>query len=185
MSARPLRVLHVAHTTELGLQTSAYHARMQAGRGWDVAIACSTDRGLDTWAGRIGVRHIPWEASREPGPATAGEVARLARIVRAFDPDLVHLHSSKAGLAGRLVLRGRRPTVFQPHAWSFHAVSGPVERAALAWERWGARWAHAVVCVSRAERDRGARAGIRARYRVVASAIDVESLPVATEEARA
>ncbi len=179
-----LRVLHVSHTTEGGLRTSTYHAGMQAERGWTVAIACSTDRGLDTWAGRIGAEHIPWEAKREPGAATAGEIRRLAAIVRRFDPEVVHLHSSKAGLAGRLVVRGRRPTIFQPHAWSFHAVDGAVERAALSWERWAARWAHAIVCVSHDERDRGRRAGIRARYRVVPSAIDVRSLPLATDEDR-
>ena len=65
---KPFRVLHVSHTTEGGLRTPTYHARMQAERGWEVAMACSTDRGLDTWDGRTGVRHIPWEASREPGP---------------------------------------------------------------------------------------------------------------------
>jgi hypothetical protein len=45
-------------------------------------------------------------------------------VVEEVRPDLVHAHSAKAGLAGRLAVRGRIPTVFQPHAWSFEAVGG-------------------------------------------------------------
>ncbi|NEA48622.1 glycosyltransferase, partial [Streptomyces sp. SID10815] len=67
-------------------------------------------------------------------------------------PDLVHAHSAKAGLAGRLAVRGRIPTVFQPHAWSFEAVGGATAALALRWERWGTRWAARTVCVSEAER---------------------------------
>jgi glycosyltransferase involved in cell wall biosynthesis len=112
-------------------------------------------------------------------------VRRLARAIGRFDPDLVHLHSAKAGLAGRIALRGRRPTVYQPHAWSFDAVSGPVRAAALAWERVAARWAHVLLCVSESERQRGASHGIRGRWRVIENGVDLEAFPVADDPARA
>jgi glycosyltransferase involved in cell wall biosynthesis len=114
------------------------------------------------------------------------EVARLRRVLRAFDPDLVHLHSSKAGLAGRLALRGRVPTVFQPHAWSFAAVTGPVRAASLAWERLAVRWADVVVCVSEAECADGRAAGVDARYAVVENGVDLAAFaPSSRGEARA
>ena len=47
------------------------------------------------------------------GAALCGRYGGGLRSVR---PDVVHLHSSKAGLAGRLAIRGGVPTVFQPHA---------------------------------------------------------------------
>jgi glycosyltransferase involved in cell wall biosynthesis len=97
-------------------------------------------------------------------------------VLQELNPDLVHLHSSKAGLAGRLALRGRLPTVFQPHGWSFYALRGPMRRAALAWERLGARWAHVVLCVSETERERGEAARIRATWRVVSNGVDVREL---------
>ena len=93
----------------------------------------------------------------------------------------VHLHSSKAGLAGRLALRCRVPTLFQPHAWSFDAVDGLARRGALAWERWATRWAAAVVCVSAAERDSGIRLGVRARYEVVPNGVDLDKFAAADE----
>jgi glycosyltransferase involved in cell wall biosynthesis len=94
----------------------------------------------------------------------------------------VHLHSSKAGLCGRLALRGRLPTVFQPQAWSFHAAGGVVRWAAAAWERRGARWAHALVCASETERADGERAGIEAAWRVIYNGVDVEQLSAVGEE---
>ncbi|MCF2435668.1 glycosyltransferase [Streptomyces thinghirensis] len=83
------------------------------------------------------MRH--WPATRSPGPALVSEVRRLARVIEDVRPDLVHAHSAKAGLAARLAVRGRVPTVFQPHAWSFEAVGGAGAALALGWERWGVR----------------------------------------------
>jgi glycosyltransferase involved in cell wall biosynthesis len=127
---------------------------------------------------------MPWEATRGPRPAVLAETRRLLRIVEAYDPDLVHLHSSKAGLAGRLALRGRRPTIFQPHGWSFEAVTGLAQAGAVGWERLAARWTSALVCVSNGERRRGEEVGISARWRVVPNGVDLERFPAASEEDR-
>ncbi|MFF9667539.1 glycosyltransferase, partial [Streptomyces althioticus] len=94
-------------------------------------------------------------------------------IVRAAVPDVVHLHSAKAGLAGRLAVRGAVPTVFQPHAWSFAAVDGPMAAATLRWERFATRWAHRLLCVSVQERADGVAAGVHADWAVVPNGVDV------------
>ncbi len=97
----------------------------------------------------------------------------------------MHLHSAKAGLAGRLLLRGRVPTVFQPHAWSFEAVTGPVHAATLGWERAAARWTSLLVCVSAAERQTGLDQGIRAAAVVVPNGVDLTRLTPAGRPERA
>ncbi|MGP9801364.1 glycosyltransferase family 4 protein [Rheinheimera sp. NSM] len=44
----------------------------------------------------------------------------LKRAIREFKPDLVHLHSSKAGLLGRLACKATDvPCVFTAHGWAF------------------------------------------------------------------
>lgn len=44
----------------------------------------------------------------------------LKRIVKDIEPDVVHLHSSKAGVIGRIVLNCRKRKVFYtPHGYSF------------------------------------------------------------------
>jgi glycosyltransferase involved in cell wall biosynthesis len=115
---------------------------------------------------------VPWHARRSPGPGLPAEVAGAARAARESAADLVHLHSAKAGLAGRLALRGRVPTVFQPHAWSYEAATGPLRAASVRWERYAARWAHRVLCVSEAERASGLAHGIAARWHVVRNGVD-------------
>ncbi len=85
----------------------------------------------------------------------------------------MHAHSAKAGLAGRLAVRGRVPTVFQPHAWSFDAVQGREAALALTWERYAARWSTRTLCVSETERRAGEEAGIAAHWSVIRNGIDL------------
>lgn len=179
-------VLHVAQPTDAGVaRCAADFAADQAARGWDVVVACPPEGPLVDWLSAAGVRQRAWPATRAPGPASLRETRSLARIVAETDPDVVHLHSSKAGLAGRLALRGRRPTVFQPHAWSFDAVTGAVRAGTLRWERLAARWAHAVVCVSQAERAAGVAAGITAAWHVVPNGVDLDAFRPAGAEGSA
>jgi glycosyltransferase involved in cell wall biosynthesis len=169
-------ILHVSQPVEGGVCRAVGElVADQVERGWEVAVA-SPDGELVVAVAKLGATHLRWDAGRAPGPATALETLRLRRLVAARRPSLVHLHSSKAGLAGRLALRGRVPTIFQPHGWSFYALSGPLRRAAIFWERAGARWADAVLCVSETERQRGEAAGIRARWQVVPNGIDPREL---------
>ncbi|WP_229868202.1 glycosyltransferase, partial [Streptomyces chryseus] len=70
-------------------------------------------------------------------------------------------------------LRGRVPTVFQPHAWSFEAVRGREAALALAWERYAARWTSRTLCVSETERETGEVAGITARWSVIRNGVDL------------
>ncbi|HEU0129514.1 MAG TPA: glycosyltransferase, partial [Mycobacteriales bacterium] len=172
---RALRVLHVAQPTDAGVaRCVADFAGEQRAHGLDARVACPPAGPLTGWLRERRVPYAAWPATRSPGPTVAAETLRLRRVLRAFAPDLVHLHSSKAGLAGRLALRGAVPTVFQPHAWSFAAVTGPVHAASLAWERAAARWADTVVCVSDAERADGVAAGVRARrWDVVPNGVDL------------
>ncbi|MEU0943949.1 glycosyltransferase [Streptomyces canus] len=165
------RVLHLTQPVDGGVARVVTDlARAQLAAGLHVTVACP-DGPLAPAVRGLGadVRH--WHATRSPGPALMREVRRLGQVLEDVRPDLVHAHSAKAGLVGRLAVRGRIPTVFQPHAWSFEAVGGVTAALALRWERWGARWASRVVCVSAAERATGVRAGIGGRWTVVPNGI--------------
>ena len=44
----------------------------------------------------------------------------LRNVIRACAPDIIHLHSSKAGLIGRMVARSLKiPSIFTVHGWAF------------------------------------------------------------------
>lgn len=177
------RVLHVTQPVDGGVAGVVTElVRVQRTAGFDVTVACP-DSGLTRTLRELGadVRH--WPATRAPGRSLPVEVRRLARVLDEVRPEVLHAHSAKAGLAARLAVRGRIPTVFQPHAWSFEAVGGLTAAAALAWERWAARWAARVVCVSEAERARGVRAGVRAHWQVIPNGVDPRRFRPAADNA--
>jgi glycosyltransferase involved in cell wall biosynthesis len=157
----------------------AQYAAAQVEAGWQVTVACPAARPEDREPGTLahaatgaGAAVAHWAARRAPGRTVPAEARELSRLLRELQPELIHLHSSKAGLAGRLAVRGRIPVLFQPHAWSFEAVSGPVAAASLRWERYAARWSQRIVCVSEGERAAGLRAGILGRYVVIPNGVD-------------
>lgn len=170
---RRLTVAHVAQPVDGGVARVVTDlVRAQAAEGMRPVVLCPHGP-LAESAAAAGAEVRPWPAVREPSPLRLRrETARLAAALRELRPDLVHLHSAKAGLAGRLALRGTVPTVYQPHAWSFEAVGGVTAALALRWERYAARWADRVVCVSEDERRRGERAGVPARWAVIRNGID-------------
>jgi glycosyltransferase involved in cell wall biosynthesis len=181
-----LAVLHATQPTEEGVARAVLDlVADQVARGWRVAVASPPNAGFVAEVEARGAVHHAWPAGRAPGPVSAAEAVRLARILRNVAPDLLHLHSSKAGLAGRLAGRSRLATVFQPHAWSFEAVGGLQRRGAVAWERFAVRWTDVTVCVSEDERRRGVEAGVEGVFRVIANGVDLEMFQEASEDDRA
>ncbi|MFD5098978.1 glycosyltransferase [Streptomyces albidochromogenes] len=169
-----LTVFHLVQPVEGGVARVVTDlVRAQTSEGLRTVVACPQGGTLASDAAEAGARVHTWPAVRAPGPHLPGEVVTAARLVRQSRPHVVHAHSAKAGLAGRLALRGRVPTVFQPHAWSFEAVRGREAALALAWERYAARWASRTLCVSETERRTGEQAGIAARWSVIRNGVDL------------
>ncbi|MER5193436.1 glycosyltransferase [Streptomyces sp. NPDC002755] len=183
--ARP-RVLHLTQPVDGGVARVVTDlTRAQLAAGLHVTVACPAGR-LAGDLRSLGADVRQWAATRSPGRTLPGEVRRLVRLLDEVRPDLVHAHSAKAGLAGRLAVRGRIPTVFQPHAWSFEAVGGTTAVLALKWERLAARWTDRLVCVSEAERTTGLRARIGGQVSVIPNGIDLERFhPASVDTVRA
>ncbi|MBT2396497.1 glycosyltransferase [Streptomyces sp. ISL-100] len=169
-----LTVFHLVQPVEGGVARVVTDlVRAQTREGLRTVVACPPGGALATEAAEAGAYVHTWPAVRAPGPTLAGEVMTAARLIRQSRPHVVHAHSAKAGLAGRLAVRGRVPTVFQPHAWSFEAVQGREAALALKWEQYGTRWSSRTLCVSETERKTGEEAGIAARWSVIRNGIDL------------
>ncbi|WP_067831351.1 glycosyltransferase family 4 protein [Actinomadura kijaniata] len=193
MPERPpdLAVLHVSQPDHGGVAAYvAQAAHDQARRGWRVAVACPPDGPLAARLRELEVASFPWPARRSPGPHLLGEAWRLRRIIDRFDPRVVHLHSAKAGLAGRLPgVASGRGVVFQPHGWSWLAATGAQRSLSRWWERRSAARADTVVCVGSGELQEGRRAGVHGTFHLVRNGVDLRRFrpcpPEGRREARA
>jgi len=145
--------------------------REQVESGWDVVVASPPGRLADLVEATEAQWH-QWDARREPGPSVLSEALRLQQLVRGVKPDLLHLHSAKAGLVGRLVVRGRLPTIYTPHAWSWLAVTGGVRSAAQQWEKAAGRWCDVTICLSHQEQVEAAAVGVGCVTRLIPNTVD-------------
>jgi glycosyltransferase involved in cell wall biosynthesis len=79
----------------------------------------------------------------------------LAAAVREFAPDIMSVHTAKAGWIGRAVAaRLGIPSVYTPHGWPIGDRMGPRAGVLFEWaERVASHWTSAIVCVCEGERN--------------------------------
>jgi len=86
----------------------------------------------------------------------------LKSIISSWKPDLVHAHSSKAGILGRLAAKRLSiPCVFTAHGWAFTEGVSSSRRLLYRWiERGFAYYATKIITVSRYDRDLALRSNV-------------------------
>ncbi len=178
---RALRVLHLTQASAPGGIQRLFRelVPLQVERGLIVGVACPATNGLDPVVRRAGAAGYEWPATRAISPTSfRREFRRVRRVIADFQPDVVHMHSSKAGLIGRLAYRG--PAIFQPQAWSFHHVPALARPLIEGWERLGQRLVTTTVCSSYDEQVEGAEHGVTQVSAVIENGISLDDFPVQT-----
>jgi len=182
---KPLRVMHTITMLELGgAQRNTLDTVTSLDRGeFAVALACADEGSLLPEARALAdadlfeLRHL----RREVRPlADIRALFELRRAIRSFRPEIVHTHSSKAGILGRLAARHERvPVVIHSiHGFGFGPHQPlPVRLAFLAAERLASRWTTAFVAVSQRNLEDGVRLGLfpASRARVIRSGVELAS----------
>jgi glycosyltransferase involved in cell wall biosynthesis len=150
------RILYLVTRAERGgAQTHVLDLACSMRPDFEVSVATG-EEGFLTQACReraIPVYVLP-HLQREVRPiADARAFGEIWQLIRKLRPDLLHLHTFKAGFLARLAGRILRiPSVYTIHAWLYgtaavsrlsSALSGPCERLA-------ARWCERIITVSRA-----------------------------------
>src|SRR5436190_22320996 len=119
--ARTLRVAHVAEAFGGGLlEVVKTMAEGAAADGCEVLVAHgrrpeTPDDPAALFADGVQLTGLPWDV-RSP-VEQLGAARALRRTLAAFQPGVVHLHSSFAGLVGGVVAGGRWPVVYTPHSF--------------------------------------------------------------------
>lgn len=164
-----MRILHVAESVKGGCGT--YLNQIVAAQIADPAV--SAVRAILPDAHAVQVPQIPAEALclfayQDRSPQSLLALARaILREVREFRPDCVHLHSTFAGVIGRMLLgnlAGRPKIVYCAHGWAFDMDQGGLKKRLFGLvERVLALRCDRIVAISEYERQRGIDVGIAAR----------------------
>lgn len=156
-----LKIVHLVTRLDLGgaQQNTLHTARSLDPQRFDVVLACAAGGLLDAEAlAAPGVRTVFIDSLRREISPLHDLLALLeiAKLLLAEKPALLHTHSSKAGILGRLAaaLAGVPVVVHTYHGFGFHDRQSAVARSLyVALERLCARFTDALVFVSRANID--------------------------------
>lgn len=167
------RVLHVITLSDWGGAQAHVLALARGFRHlYDVTVACGPGGPLVARLREEGIRVVEIPGlTRTPNPlADLATLVRLSRWMRRERFALVHCHSTKAGLLGRVAARaaGIPAVLFTAHGWPFAGSWwSPIVRSFLALaERMAARFTTTIICVSHHDREAALRAGIGPSWRL-------------------
>jgi glycosyltransferase involved in cell wall biosynthesis len=125
-------------------------------------------------AGGIEVSVIPMTRGLSP-VADWRALRKLEAALRAWQPDIIHGHSSKAGFLARVV-RSPAKRVYTPHGFAFQMQpEGLRNRLYEALERWAGRRTDALIALCESEKRLAVERGIvvEERVRVIENGVDV------------
>lgn len=183
-----LRVLHVTDASSSGVLTAvttiarqqsqdpefdrilfAYVLRPDSPSHEEIAALVGPDVDVERWSDQLSSRRL------------VDLCRRLLDRLRHEDFDVVHLHSSRAGLLGRwtaLATRHRRRTIYSPHAFAFAYAHWSAPKRVVLWmlELIGLLAGRRLVLNSASEERVARRAFPWARTAVLPNAVDVTHL---------
>jgi glycosyltransferase involved in cell wall biosynthesis len=184
---KPTRVLHAITRLIVGgaQENTLFTAARLDPRRFEVDVVSGPQTGSEgslieeARAQGIPLTILP-DLVRQVSPAhDARALQALTRHMRQGNYDIVHTHSSKAGILGRLAARraGVPIIVHTVHGWSFHDYMSTATRLVyILLERWMARFTDALIVVAEKDIEKGLKAGIgqRDQYHLIRSAIPLE-----------
>ena len=161
-----MKLLYIITRAEHGGSQSHVAALLEGFQNaLDMTLAVGEEGVLTQQARALGVGvHILPSLVRPVAPAKdAKAVGEALRCVEAVKPDLVHLHTSKAGFVGRAAARRAGvPAVFTAHGWGFAEGVPWRRKGVMLFNEWlTAKWTQKIITVSEADRR------LALRHRVV------------------
>jgi len=167
-----MRILHLITNAELGgaQSVAASLARWAVANGREAAVASQAEGplwdSLDPRIARFRLKRMVKEISPIDDILVFGE---LRRVMRDYDPDIIHLHSSKAGVLGRLAAGRLRPRI----VYTVHGFDTILKahRAFLPLERILRHYCGAIAAVSEYDARNLATNGIARKVRVIRNGV--------------
>lgn len=184
-----MKVLHITEALGGGVAHSVSQlARVQAANGFEVIVAHSIRPDTPRQEKLEALFPFPTRRLTLPMVTPVSPVAdmiavvKIFRLIREIAPDVIHLHSSKAGVLGRIAARlaGAEDKVFySPRGFSFlrQDVSLVKRLLYLFFEIVAARLGGTLVACSNTEGILARQKAFHSNVVVVENSVDVENIP--------
>ncbi len=184
---KPIRVLHVITRLIVGgaQENTMFTAALLDKDHYQVDVICGPQTGsegslIDEVRSRDISLIIMPELLRQISPwLDIRALWKLYRLIRHHKYAIVHTHSSKAGILGRIAARlaGTPIIIHTVHGWSFHDHMSRLVKTSYIWlERLCARFSDALIAVANRDIEKGLRnkIGIQKQYICIRSAIPLD-----------
>jgi glycosyltransferase involved in cell wall biosynthesis len=192
---RRIKVVHVITRLDLGgaQQNTLHTARHLDPSRFEVILVCGPGGPLEAEV-RAMTSQAHWKAVFLPSLVhhihPGLDLLAFLQLVSFFlaeRPDVVHTHSSKAGVLGRLAAAaaGVPCVVHTYHGFGFNDYQAPTMRSIYVWaERWACACSDALVFVSKSNQDYARRHGLGGPqpYRLIRSGVKLSEFPAACED---
>ncbi|HAH31517.1 MAG TPA: hypothetical protein DCL44_04295 [Elusimicrobia bacterium] len=180
----PFKIIHIITKLELGgaQSNTIYTAAHLDKEHFLVSLVCGPGGDLSGKTGDTNTITVPF-LRREVNPFRDGAaLLELYLLLKKEKPDLVHTHSSKAGILARAAARlaGVPVIVHTFHGFGFHDRQNFIKRRLYIFlEKLCARFTDALIFVSAANRETALSLGIGSpeRYHLIRSGIKLSNYP--------
>lgn len=120
-------------------------------KGNEIVVMSSGGGWLKNECDKIGVKFIEnkYFSNKVYPRKLFNAIKEIKKCVKEFKPDIVHCHSSSAGILGRLAIKGKIRTIYTAHGWGFNIGMKPwVKYPVLFLEKFCARYTDTYICVA-------------------------------------
>lgn len=120
-------------------------------KGNEIVVMSSGGGWLKNECDKIGVKFIEnkYFSNKAYPRKLFNAIKEIKKCVKEFKPDIVHCHSSSAGILGRLAIKGKIRTIYTAHGWGFNIGMKPwVKYPVLFLEKFCARYTDTYICVA-------------------------------------
>ena len=159
---QPKKIAYIITLPDLGgAQSHLYEVMRNIPKyGYEPLLITGKEGWLTDKAKAEGIHcHIVHDLVRPISPIKDFQAVRvIKKILKQEQPVLVHCHSSKAGIIGRIAAHGCKiPAIFTAHGWAFTEGVNPLKRMLyVCIENLAGYWTQKIICVSEYDRKLGA-----------------------------
>lgn len=148
-------------------------------KGHEVAVMSSGDGWLKKECDKIGVKFVEnkYFSNKAYLRKLFNAIKEIRKCAKEFKPDIVHCHSSSAGILGRLAIKGKIRTIYTAHGWGFNTGMKPwVKYPVLFLEKFCARYTDIYICVAEFVKNLGLKYHLapESKFKVVYNGVKTE-----------